>query len=50
MPMLTRSGVIQLAACPRCHAEKGTPCQGKRGARESAHRERWVRAEILRGR
>ena len=32
--------VVRRAACPRCHAAAGEPCQGRRGPRVSHHIER----------
>jgi hypothetical protein len=47
---LTRNGVLQIADCPRCNAARNELCRGTRGPRQAAHRERWLRAEIVRTR
>lgn len=53
---LTRERVVEQASCPhpRCGAEAGSPCIGRRGPRVTAHVQRWNewsrmhRAEVAR--
>lgn len=37
---MTREDVRAAAACPKCGAGKGQPCQGSRGDRKANHQER----------